>query len=275
MAKDLVSIGALAKMVGLMPDTLRYYDEIGLIKPVQILRETGDRYYAPTQAGTLLRILELKKFGFSLKEIKAALTKDAAQLKEMYRLKYAELMRQNVHNQKITERLSQKINQREENMNKKVLIVDDTAFMRTMLTDLLTQEGYEVSMAEDGVLGLQIYEKMAPDVVILNVVMPNKDGIETLKDLPNANVVMLTALTQTATVAETLKGGARDFIAKPFMSERLIQAIQESFTKNVEYNLDYLEQLYEYGKQNSDTLSQAEIDNIMLAARNLDTVAVI
>jgi len=270
MREDLVSIGALSKMVRLSTDTLRYYDEIDLLKPMHISQETGYRYYVPEQAATILRILELKEFGFSLKEIKDALKKDDTQLKEMYQLKLAEIVQQNLNNQKIIENLSYKV-QEEKKMNKKVLIVDDASFMRSIVKEILGHRGFDVVEAKNGAEGLRLYKEEKPGAVILNVVMPTMDGIEMLKELEgDANVIMLTAMAQTATVAEALKNGVRDFIAKPFRSERLIEALNKSFTTTAVYNQKQLEKLYNYGKQNIDTLSQEEIDNMIQAVRNLD-----
>jgi len=274
-SKNLVSIGALSKSVGLTTDTLRYYDEIGLLKPTQISEETGYRYYVPTQAITLLRILELKDFGFSLKEVKTMLTKNDTQLKEVYRLKHAELKQQNEQNQKIMDKLSKKITPWEdEQMNKKVLIVDDAAFMRTMLKDMLEKSGYEVvGEAENGEQALQMYKELQPGAVVLNVVMPQMDGIEALKAIKAhdaaANVVILTALAKTVTVAETLKNGAKYFVAKPFQAETLINSVRDSFAATAEYNQEYLEKLYNEGKENDDIISQSEIDNIIRVARNM------
>jgi|GEM_PF-56645 len=278
-SKNLVSIGALSKMVGLTTDTLRYYDEIGLLKPTQISDETGYRYYVPLQAVTLVRILELKDFGFSLKEIKTMLTKNDSQLNEVYRLKHADLTQQNKRNQKIMDKLSKKITPWEdEQMNKKVLIVDDAAFMRMMLKDILEKSGYEIiGEAENGEQALQMYKQFQPGAVVLNVVMPQMDGIEALKSIiahdSAANVIILTALAKTVVVAETLKYGAKFFVAKPFQAETLIDMVRNSFAATSQYNQEYLKNLYNDGKENDDIISQTEIDNIVKNARNLGKTA--
>jgi len=160
-------------------------------------------------------------------------------------------------------------------MNRRILIVEDAAFMRIMLTDILVKEGYEVvGEAEDGLEGLKLYKELYPDAVILNVIMPKMDGIATLKEIlahdSDANVVMLTATSTTATLVDSLKNGAKDFVAKPFHAETLIKSLNNSYMATAKYNVDYLDKLCTYSKEDDDTLSQMEVDNIIQTARNLN-----
>ena len=77
----------------------------------------------------------------------------------------------------------------------KILLVDDAAFMRMMLKTTLTQAGYtDLIEAEDGAKAVEIYTAERPDLVFMDITMPNKDGLETLKEIkaldPNATIVM-------------------------------------------------------------------------------------
>jgi two-component system chemotaxis response regulator CheY len=111
----------------------------------------------------------------------------------------------------------------------KVLIVDDAEFLRVRLTKILNTEGYEVFQAENGVKAVAAYQESHPDVVLMDVTMPEMDGLTALKEIiqldPKAKVVMLTALGQESVVLEAVKSGAKDFVVKPFEQDRVMNAI--------------------------------------------------
>ncbi len=112
----------------------------------------------------------------------------------------------------------------------KIMIVDDAAFMRVTLKDLLTKAGHEVVCeAENGKDALSKYKVHQPDIVTMDITMPEMDGIEALKQLkdeyPDVKVVMITAVGQQANVMEALKLGAKDFIVKPFQPDRVSEAL--------------------------------------------------
>ncbi len=111
----------------------------------------------------------------------------------------------------------------------KVLIVDDAAFMRQLLKKILVQEGYECAEAGTGREAIAAYPDVRPDVVTMDITMPDMDGIETLRELkarhPEAKVVMCSAMGQESLVLDAIKAGATDFIVKPFKPERVIQAL--------------------------------------------------
>ena len=115
----------------------------------------------------------------------------------------------------------------------KILIVDDAAFMRMMLKDILTKGGFEIAgEAADGVEAVAKYNELKPDLVTLDITMPNKDGIQALKEIkaadPNATCVMCSAMGQQAMVIESIQSGARDFIVKPFQPDRVIEAVKKA-----------------------------------------------
>jgi two-component system chemotaxis response regulator CheY len=112
----------------------------------------------------------------------------------------------------------------------KILLVDDASFMRMMIKDALTKNGYsDLYEASDGVEAVSKYSEIKPDLVIMDITMPNMDGLEALKAIkkidPKANVVMCSAMGQEAMVIDAIKSGARDFIVKPFKPERILKTV--------------------------------------------------
>ena len=113
----------------------------------------------------------------------------------------------------------------------KILIVDDAEFLRVRISKMLIGEGFEVSEAENGLKAIESYKANKPDLVFMDITMPEMDGLTALKSLrksdPNAKVVMLTALGQESVVLEAVKSGAKDFIVKPFERDRVMSAINK------------------------------------------------
>lgn len=113
-----------------------------------------------------------------------------------------------------------------------VLVVDDAQFLRVRLGRMLKENGYDILEAENGDHAIAQYEANAPDAVLLDITMPEKDGLEVLREIrgrhPAARVVMLTALGQQSIVLEAIKAGARDFIVKPFEQERVLSALRKA-----------------------------------------------
>jgi two-component system chemotaxis response regulator CheY len=111
----------------------------------------------------------------------------------------------------------------------KILVVDDAEFLRVRLTKMLNTDGYEVFQAENGTKAVSTYKEIHPDVVLMDVTMPEMDGLAALKEIVSfdakARVIMLTALGQESVVLEAVKSGARDFIVKPFEHDRVMKAI--------------------------------------------------
>jgi len=114
MDDELLPIGKLSKQANISTDTLRYYDDIGLLKPAYISGESGYRYYAAAQVETLAKIKELKSYGFSLGDIKVALQKDEASLVELYQKKYWALLQEKEKLQKTIDQLAEKIKTHQE-----------------------------------------------------------------------------------------------------------------------------------------------------------------
>jgi two-component system, chemotaxis family, chemotaxis protein CheY len=116
-----------------------------------------------------------------------------------------------------------------------ILIVDDAAFMRMMIKDILTKNGYQVvGEAADGVQAIEKYKECIPDLVTMDITMPEMDGITALKEIkkinPNVKVIMCSAMGQQAMVIDAIQAGARDFIVKPFQSDRVLEAISKTLS---------------------------------------------
>ena len=112
----------------------------------------------------------------------------------------------------------------------RVLVVDDAAFMRKMVSDALAKGGHEViGEAGNGTEAVSRFQELRPEVMTLDITMPEKDGLTTLKEIieldPAARVVMCSALGQESKVLESIKLGAKDFVVKPFQADRLLEAV--------------------------------------------------
>ncbi|MCL1924782.1 MAG: response regulator [Defluviitaleaceae bacterium] len=117
-------------------------------------------------------------------------------------------------------------------MSKNILLVDDAAFMRMMLKDILTKNGYTIiGEAENGIQAIEKFKELKPDLTILDITMPEMDGISAAKGIKavdaDAVIVMCSAMGQQSMVVESIQAGARDFIVKPFQTERVIEAVQK------------------------------------------------
>ena len=141
-------------------------------------------------------------------------------------------------------------------MAKNILICDDAAFMRMMIKDILTKNGYNVAgEAENGMKAVEKFKEVNPDLVLMDITMPEMDGIQALKEIKkldggakvimcsamggiqelkkikeadaNAGVMMCSAMGQQAMVIESIQAGAKDFIVKPFQAERVIEAVKK------------------------------------------------
>jgi two-component system chemotaxis response regulator CheY len=118
-------------------------------------------------------------------------------------------------------------------MMAKILIVDDAAFMRMMLKDILTKGGHDVvGEAENGLVAIQKYQELKPDLVTMDITMPEMEGVEAVKEIrkkdANAKIVMCSAMGQQGMVVQAIQAGAKDFIVKPFQGDRVLDAIRRA-----------------------------------------------
>ncbi|MCI9539867.1 MAG: response regulator [Lachnospiraceae bacterium] len=118
-------------------------------------------------------------------------------------------------------------------MAKNILICDDAAFMRMMIKDILSKNGYEIAgEAENGLKAVEKYREVKPDLVMMDITMPEMDGIQALKKIkeedPSATIIMCSAMGQQAMVIESIQSGAKDFIVKPFDKDRVLEAVKKA-----------------------------------------------
>ncbi len=117
-------------------------------------------------------------------------------------------------------------------MAARVLLVDDTTFMRRMLREILSQGGYEVAAeARNGLEAVEQYRQAKPDLVVMDITMPEMDGIAAVREILRqdgaARIIMCSALGQDEPIVEALEAGARDFVLKPFLPEKVLEAVRK------------------------------------------------
>jgi len=122
-------------------------------------------------------------------------------------------------------------------MGYRILVVDDAAFMRMMIKNILTKNGFEVvGEAENGDMAVKMYQELKPDLITMDITMPEMDGITGVKEIrkldPKARIIMVSAMGQQAMVMEAIQAGAKDFIVKPFQQDRVIQAIERVMARD-------------------------------------------
>jgi len=120
----------------------------------------------------------------------------------------------------------------------KILVVDDSPIIVRDLTVMLEELGYRViHTAATGKEAIAAYKTCKPNVVTMDITMPDMDGIEAtrliLREYPNAKVVMVTSHGQEKMVLDALKAGARGYVLKPFQRHKLYQAIQKACNRVV------------------------------------------
>lgn len=118
-------------------------------------------------------------------------------------------------------------------MGKRILVVDDAAFMRMMIKDILTKHGFlVVGEAENGLIAVEKYKTLKPDLVTMDITMPEMDGIAAVREIrrfdPYARIIMCSAMGQQPMVIDAIQAGARDFIVKPFQPDRVLEAVHKA-----------------------------------------------
>lgn len=115
----------------------------------------------------------------------------------------------------------------------RVLLVDDASFMRMMLKNILVGAGYEVAgEAENGAKAIELYRTLKPDLVIMDIIMPEMGGIDAVREIvkgdPQAKVLMCSSMGQQSLVVEAIQAGAKDFIIKPFQPSNVLEAVKKT-----------------------------------------------
>lgn len=131
-----------------------------------------------------------------------------------------------------------------------VLIADDDPSLRLVITALLQEEGFNVLQAEDGAECLRVAYDRHPDVILLDIMMPNKDGREVckkLREFSSVPIIMLTALSMEKEKVDRLLEGADDYVTKPFNNDELVARIRAVLRRS-RSNGDAHRHLYDDGR---------------------------
>jgi DNA-binding transcriptional MerR regulator len=268
------SIGEIAKIVNISVDALRYYDEIGLLKPCQINEATRYRYYSKEQISELMFILEMKGYGFSLDAIRELLlSQDSSRIEGALHSRRQELQLEHEETlrtiQRLTHRLSSFQGERDTMKDNTVLIVDDVAFMRQILTDILQQHGYAVvGEARTGDEGVRMFNQLQPSLVVMDIHMPEgMDGIQAaqliIESNPDARIAMLSARAQMDNILGSIRAGAQAFVAKPFQAPQLLDALSDKERYNAERISRWLQDDNVTAQFSGEPLSQEMINSLL------------
>jgi len=118
---------------------------------------------------------------------------------------------------------------------RRILVIDDEADIRESLELLLTSENYTVDLAENAAAGLHKFESGLHDLILLDLMMPDRSGMEVLTDIrqrdPETPVFMLTAYGSEEVAVRALKSGANDYFAKPWDNDKLLIEIDRMISK--------------------------------------------
>lgn len=142
-----------------------------------------------------------------------------------------------------------------------ILIVDDIPENLFLLGKTLQREGYDISYASNGEQAIKIAKKLKPDLILLDVLMPNMNGYEVCKIIKETKetssipVIFLTALSDSAQVIEGFKVGAADFITKPFNIPEVIARIKTHLDLKLsrDMNINYINKLKAYNEELNET----------------------
>ena len=116
-------------------------------------------------------------------------------------------------------------------MSKSVLVVDDAAFMRMMIRDILARDGYVIHEAVNGRDAIEKYAEIRPDLVTMDITMPEMNGLDALRAIresdPGAKVLVVSAMGQQKMIVEALEHGAVDFLVKPFQPTKVLETVKK------------------------------------------------
>ncbi len=118
----------------------------------------------------------------------------------------------------------------------KILVVDDELFVRELLLEFLSSEGYEVFLADSGEKAVELMQTQAADLILLDLKMPGIDGMETLRRIkkvaPGALTIIMTGYPTIQSSIDALRCGACDYVVKPFKLNDLKSTIEKALEKH-------------------------------------------
>jgi two-component system chemotaxis response regulator CheY len=271
---EMYTIGELSKIVKISIDALRYYDEIGLLKPHHIDSTNRYRYYTAEQVNEIITIMEWKQYGFSLNAISEFLhCTDLEQIRSVFQMRLQELSAERSSIERSFDLLQERIRNMEGELTmtkKTVLIIDDSAFLRDILTDILEKHGFTVlGAATDGETGIALFNKLKPDAILLDIGLPDIDGIQVARKITemdyNAKIVMCSARGQLHTILESLKAGASHFVVKPFLPEAMLESINTALESAQRYEPETISSIQADNRAGEigDPISQKMINDLL------------
>jgi two-component system, OmpR family, response regulator len=153
-----------------------------------------------------------------------------------------------------------------ETVKTKVLLVEDDPSLGTLLEEYLSAKGFEVKLADDGNKGFDAFHKGTYDLLLLDVMMPNKDGLTLAKEIrvtdKNVPIIFLTAKSMKEDTIEGFNAGADDYITKPFSMEELMVRVNAVLRRtNKQRAQDTSETSFEIGKYRFDSEKQLLFHN--------------
>jgi len=148
-------------------------------------------------------------------------------------------------------------------MSLKVLYVEDEPFLSHIVSDGLKSSGYTVQVVGDGNLVMDAYASFLPDICVLDIMLPSKDGYTLAKELktvqPDLPVIFLSAKVLTEDVVKGFKSGGNDYLKKPFSMEELLvrmEALLQRFGRATAAGPDIQNTVYHFGSCQLDTVQQ-------------------
>lgn len=112
-----------------------------------------------------------------------------------------------------------------------ILVIDDDIAMRNILFDILSLDGYEVLLSNNGELGLKRFKEHKPDLVITDILMPTMDGLELLEllkaEFPETPVIVVTGTSSLNLIEEAVHQHANRILKKPFEADQLLDSVAE------------------------------------------------
>ena len=158
---------------------------------------------------------------------------------------------------------------------KKILVVEDEIAISMVLKAYLQREGFEVSQVYDGTEAMNVFEDVQPDLVLLDVMLPGKDGwtiLNEIRERSSCPVIMLTALTDIDYRLSGFKSGADDYIAKPFVADEVVARVQAVLRRSASHLAEESIEIRKFGSLSIDFQSykiELNGEEISLTPRDL------